>query len=167
MMARLRTNRPLTPLETIEAAQADPFDAMTESIMASTRQKWFVGTGDDVRAQLSAFAAQHGVDEIMVSPVAGAYEGETSEGRAQTLELLAAPRPSRPTDRHGLTCPFTASRARGRGHDTASRDGISLTKRRHLATESSARCGFATKGPTRRAHHGRFQRLWVRPRVRR
>ncbi|MDQ1112271.1 luciferase family oxidoreductase group 1 [Microbacterium testaceum] len=91
MMARLRTNRPLTPLETIEAAKADPFDAMTESIMASTRQKWFVGTGDDVRSQLSAFAAQHGVDEIMVSPVAGAYEGETSEGRAQTLELIAAP----------------------------------------------------------------------------
>jgi len=92
MMARLRTNRPLVPLETVEQAQAEPFDAMAESIMASTRQKWFVGTGADVQGQLAAFAAQHGVDEIMVSPVAGAYDGEaldTATGRAQTLELIA------------------------------------------------------------------------------
>lgn len=90
MMARLRTNRPMVPLETIEQAQAEPFDAMADSLMASTRSKWFVGTGDDVQGQLAAFAAQHGVDEIMVSPVAGAYDGEGSEGRVQTLELLAA-----------------------------------------------------------------------------
>lgn len=91
MMARLRTNRPLVPLETVEQAKADPFDAMAESIMASTRQKWFVGSGEDVQGQLAAFAAQHGVDEIMVSPVAGAYDGEASEGREQTLDLIAAP----------------------------------------------------------------------------
>ena len=90
MMARLRTNRPLVPLETVEQAKADPFDAMAESIMASTRQKWFVGSGAEVQGQLAAFAAQHGVDEIMVSPVAGAYEGEGAEGRTQTLELIAA-----------------------------------------------------------------------------
>jgi len=93
MMARLRTNRPLTPLETVEQAKADPFDAMAESIMASTRQKWFVGTGAQVSAELSAFAERHGVDEIMVAPVAGAYDGEsldTADGRVQTLELIAA-----------------------------------------------------------------------------
>ena len=92
MMARLRTNRPLVPLETVEQAKADPFDAMAESIMASTRQKWFVGTGDDVRAQLAEFAARYEVDEIMLSPVAGAYDGEpldSADGRAQTLELVA------------------------------------------------------------------------------
>lgn len=94
MMARLRTNRPLVPLETVEQAKADPFDAMAESIMSSTRAKWFIGTGDEVRAQLTAFAERHEVDEIMLSPVAGAYDGEsleTSEARAQTLELVAAP----------------------------------------------------------------------------
>lgn len=94
MMARLRTNRPLVPLETVEQAKADPFDAMAESIMASSRQKWFVGTGDDVRAQLADFAARYDVDEIMLSPVAGAYDGEALDvagGRAQTLELVAAP----------------------------------------------------------------------------
>ena len=81
------------PLETVEQAKADPFDAMAESIMASSRQKWFVGTGDDVRAQLAAFAAQYDVDEIMLSPVAGSYDGEpldSAGGRAQTLELVAA-----------------------------------------------------------------------------
>ncbi len=94
MMARLRTNRPLVPLETVEQAKADPFDAMAESIMSFTREKWFIGTGDEVRAQLTAFAERHEVDEIMLSPVAGAYDGEsleTSEARAQTLELVAAP----------------------------------------------------------------------------
>ena len=96
MMARLRTNRPLVPLETVEQAKAEPFDAMAESIMPSTRQKWFVGTGDDVRAQLTAFAARYDVDEIMLSPVAGAYDNEpldSADGRAQTLELVAAAAP--------------------------------------------------------------------------
>lgn len=94
MMARIRTGRPLTALETVEQAKADPFDAMAESMITSSRQKWFVGTGDDVQGQLAAFAAQYGVDEIMVSPVAGAYDGESldaSVGRAQTLELIASP----------------------------------------------------------------------------
>lgn len=92
MMARLRTNRPLTPLESIEQAKAEPFDAMADSLMASTRQKWFVGTGESVRAELADFATRWGVDEVMISPVAGAYDGEAldvSAARIQTLELLA------------------------------------------------------------------------------
>ena len=42
--------------------------------------------------QWLAFAQAHGVDEVMISPVAGAYDAEpmdTADGRAQTLELLA------------------------------------------------------------------------------
>ena len=42
---------------------------------------------------MAAFAARHGVDEVMISPVAAAYEGEPldgSAGRARTLELLVA-----------------------------------------------------------------------------
>ena len=61
--------------------------------MAGSRAKWFVGTGESVAAELTAFAARHGVDEVMISPIAGAYDGETTDaapGRAQTLELLAA-----------------------------------------------------------------------------
>ncbi|GAA1925168.1 LLM class flavin-dependent oxidoreductase [Microbacterium aoyamense] len=94
MMARLRTNRPLVALETVEQAIAGAadFDGMAESIMASSRSKWFVGTGETVRAELASFAAQHDVDEVMISPIAGSYDGEgmdAAPGRIQTLELLA------------------------------------------------------------------------------
>jgi len=96
MMARLRTNKPLTALETVEearAAMATEGDAVAESIMQSARQRWLVGTGPDVRSQVAEFAAAHGVDEVMISPVAGSFDGEAmdvSPGRLQTLELLAA-----------------------------------------------------------------------------
>ncbi|GAA1974600.1 MsnO8 family LLM class oxidoreductase [Microbacterium pumilum] len=95
MMARLRMSRPLIPVETVEQAiaGADEFDSLAESIMSSARANWFVGTGDSVAAELAAFAAQHGVDEVMLSPIAGAYDDEPMDaaaGRAQTLELLAA-----------------------------------------------------------------------------
>ena len=39
------------------------------------------------------FAARYGVDEVMISPVAGAFDGEPMDAalaRVQTLELLAA-----------------------------------------------------------------------------
>ena len=94
MMARLRTNRPLVPLETVEQAiaGADEFDGMAQSIMASARANWFVGTAAAVSAELAAFAARHEVDEVMISPIAGSYDDEPMDaatGRLQTLELLA------------------------------------------------------------------------------
>jgi len=94
MMARLRQNKPLVPLETVEQAQAaaSDFDALGDQIMAGARAKWFVGTGDSVRAELAEFAARYQVDEVMISPIAGAYDGESTDaaaGRTQTLELLA------------------------------------------------------------------------------
>ncbi|MEZ3160435.1 LLM class flavin-dependent oxidoreductase [Microbacterium sp. BWT-B31] len=94
MMARLRTNMPLVPLETVEQAKANrDFDGLAETIMAQARSRWFVGTGADAASALSSFAQQHGVDEVMISPVAAAYDGEPADaapGRIQTLELLAA-----------------------------------------------------------------------------
>lgn len=95
MTARLRTNRPLVPLETVEQsiAGAADFDGLGDSFMASARANWFVGTPEAVAGELRAFAAQHGVDEVMISPIAGSYDEEpmdASPGRAQTLELLAA-----------------------------------------------------------------------------
>jgi alkanesulfonate monooxygenase SsuD/methylene tetrahydromethanopterin reductase-like flavin-dependent oxidoreductase (luciferase family) len=95
MTARLRTNRPLIPLETVEAAQAGAADfaGLGESFMASARAKWFVGTAEAVASDLRSFAARHGVDEVMISPIAGSYENEPQDaapGRLQTLELLAA-----------------------------------------------------------------------------
>ena len=46
-----------------------------------------------MRAQVAEFAARYGVDEVMISPVAGAFDGEPMDAalaRVQTLELLAA-----------------------------------------------------------------------------
>jgi luciferase family oxidoreductase group 1 len=93
MMARLRTNKPLIPLETVEQAQAAPMDPIAESFVTSGRQRWFVGTGEQVAAEIASFANLHGVDEVMLSPVAGAFDAESRDaagGRAQTLELVAA-----------------------------------------------------------------------------
>ena len=93
MMARLRLNKPLIALETVEEAlAASPDDATTQTVEAA-RSRWFVGTGESVAAELQAFATKYGVDEVMISPVAGVYESEprdTAPGRTQTLELIAA-----------------------------------------------------------------------------
>lgn len=93
MMARLRGGRPLTALETVEgAAAAEASDSLATALLGALRERWFVGEGPDVRERLHAFAARHGVDEVMISPVGGAYEDEPMDaatGRLQTLELLA------------------------------------------------------------------------------
>jgi luciferase family oxidoreductase group 1 len=93
MMVRLRTNQPLVPLESIEVARsAPPLGVMADQIMAAARATWFVGTGDEVAAGLADLAVRTGVDEIMVSPIAGSFaeeEADAALGRAQSLTLLA------------------------------------------------------------------------------
>ncbi|MFK4762224.1 LLM class flavin-dependent oxidoreductase [Microbacterium sp. ZW T5_45] len=93
MMARLRLNQPLIALETVEQALAAEPDAATQQVVTAARERWFVGTGESVATEIAAFAERHGVDEVMLSPVAGALESEpldAATGRAQTLELIAA-----------------------------------------------------------------------------
>lgn len=94
MMARLRGNRPLIALETVEeAAAAEATDHLAAPLLDALRSRWFVGTGPEAQAALAAFAAQHGVDEVMVSPVSAAHDGEQPDAapaRIRTLELLAA-----------------------------------------------------------------------------
>lgn len=93
MMARLRLNQPLGALETVEEALAAETDATTDEVVQAARSRWFVGTGESVAAEVRGFAERHGVDEVMLSPVAGAYESEPKDsplGRAQSLELAAA-----------------------------------------------------------------------------
>lgn len=93
MMARLRGGRPLIALETVEeAAEAEAADRLATPLLDALRRRWFVGESAEVRSRLDEFAARHGVDEIMISPVAGAYAAEPMDaatGRLQTLELLA------------------------------------------------------------------------------
>jgi len=95
MTARLRTNKPLVALETVEHSLADAaeFAGLGDTFMASARATWFVGTAEAVASDLRSFASRHGVDEVMISPIAGSYENEPADaapGRLQTLELLAA-----------------------------------------------------------------------------
>lgn len=94
MMARLRTGRPLTPLETVEQAQeglASAADANEHTLIDGARASWFVGSRDRVRSELASFAARYDVDEIMLAPVAGSFASEpldATPGRTQTLEML-------------------------------------------------------------------------------
>ena len=91
-MARLRTNRPMRPLETVEEAQSAPADSIADELIAGMRRRWVIADAATAAAELRRFAERHGVDEVMVSPIAGAYEAEPTDaapGREQTLELLA------------------------------------------------------------------------------
>lgn len=92
MMARLRSGRPLVPIETVEqAAAAEQHDALGQPMRGAAQERWFVGTGEHVASTLRDFAARHGVDEIMISPVAGSSDDEPMDatiGRTRTLELL-------------------------------------------------------------------------------
>ena len=96
MMVRLRRGRPLTALETVEEASrglAEAADAEERQLIDAVRASWFVGSGAEVKAEIAAFASRYGVDEVMLSPVAGAYDAEPFDapgGRAQTLEQLAS-----------------------------------------------------------------------------
>lgn len=95
MMVRMRTNRPLAALETVEAARralAAEATGSDQRLADAVRANWFVGDPGTVRAQLAEFAGRYGVDEIMISPVAGEYEAASPDqapGRVRTLELLA------------------------------------------------------------------------------
>ncbi|MDN3310276.1 LLM class flavin-dependent oxidoreductase [Microbacterium oryzae] len=91
--ARLRTNKPMRPIETIDEVLAAPSDPLEDSLVQQGRARWFVGTAASVAAELRAFGAQHGVDEVMISPAAGSYEADpldAAPARLETIERLAA-----------------------------------------------------------------------------
>ena len=96
-MARLRTGLPMTAQETVEEAQTTPLPGPAESYASKTgstdpdRLKEVVDTPDNALEQLTAFAGRYGVDEVMIAPVAGAYDGEPIDrapGAEQTVRLL-------------------------------------------------------------------------------
>ena len=92
-MARLRTGTPLTALDTVEDAEAARLTEPQQDLVAGMSARWFIGEAGDVAERLTAFAQRFGVDEVMVSPSAGAFAGEPIDrapARERTLELLAA-----------------------------------------------------------------------------
>lgn len=92
-MARLRTNRPMRPLETVEEAAAAPADSIADELIAGMERRWIIADAPTAASEVRRLAERHGIDEVMVSPIAGAFESEptdTAPGREQTIELLAA-----------------------------------------------------------------------------
>lgn len=89
-MARLRAGRPMRALESVDEALAAAPDTAIDSMVAAMRRRWVIGAAEDAAAEVRQLAERHGVDEVMVSPIAGVYSGEGDVlGRARTLELLA------------------------------------------------------------------------------
>lgn len=92
MMARLRTNAEPTALPTVEESETLPLP-LAPADFAALRDTWFAGTAEAVAERLLAFAAEHGVDEVMVQPVAGAYAADPADRtitRQRALTELAA-----------------------------------------------------------------------------
>ena len=92
-MARLRTGTPLTALDTVEDAAAARLTEPQQDLVATMSARWFIGETGDVAERLTAFAQRFGVDEVMISPSAGASAADPIDrapARERTLELLAA-----------------------------------------------------------------------------
>ena len=90
MMARLRTGQPLGSLFTVEEA-AEIAPPMTADGFEMFTKPWFLGTIDQVATDIRALADQHGVDEVMVQPIAGAYADDPldrSPARERTVNQL-------------------------------------------------------------------------------
>lgn len=91
-MARLRLNRPMRPLETVDEALAAPADSDAEGLIAAMERRWVIADASGAASELRALADRHGIDEVMVAPISGSYAAEPADatpGREQTLELLA------------------------------------------------------------------------------
>jgi luciferase family oxidoreductase group 1 len=91
-MVALRTGQPLGPQPTIEEAQARGLPEEHRALAEQMAERWVVGTPEDAAKRVAELAATYGVDEVMLNPVAGAYD-ETRSDRAphreETLRLLA------------------------------------------------------------------------------
>ena len=91
-MVALRTGQPLTPQALVEEAEKQQLPPAHQELVDAMRERWVIGDPIGSRARIEALAAEHGVDEVMVHPVAGAWTGTDptrSTAREETLRLLA------------------------------------------------------------------------------
>ncbi|HET6966878.1 MAG TPA: LLM class flavin-dependent oxidoreductase [Ornithinibacter sp.] len=91
-MVALRTGMPLRPAQLVEDAEAEALAPAHEALAEEMLRRWVVDAPTGAAAQVTALAAEHGVDEVMVSPVAGAFAGSPADrapAREVTLRLLA------------------------------------------------------------------------------
>ena len=93
-MVALRTGGQLSAQRSVEQAELDVANLppLHAALLADMRESWVIGSPATAGARLQALASAHGVDEIMVNPVAAAVAGTdaaASPAREQTLRLLA------------------------------------------------------------------------------
>ncbi|MCS4275019.1 luciferase family oxidoreductase group 1 [Mycetocola sp. BIGb0189] len=92
MMARMRTNKPMTKGLTRDEAIAVELDPIEQSVVEGMRQNWIIGDADTVASRIQALADRFGVDEVMIAPATAedsATDLESAPARIRTLELLA------------------------------------------------------------------------------
>lgn len=90
-MLALRTGAPLTSQRLIEEAEHAALTPQDEEMAAAMTHRWIVGDPATARSQVAEVAAEFGVDEVMIHPVAGAYAADDparSPAREDTLRLL-------------------------------------------------------------------------------
>ncbi|MEJ3406137.1 LLM class flavin-dependent oxidoreductase [Rathayibacter sp. YIM 133350] len=91
-MARMRSGRPLTPLETVEQAQGAPADTAVSDLVTAMQRRWVIGSADAAADRIRDLTTRYGVDEVMISPIGASHDSEPLDGtagRERTLELLA------------------------------------------------------------------------------
>lgn len=92
-MARLRTGGTLAAQLTIEEARRTDLSPVEQDSVLEQSRRWLIGTAESVAERIRSLTTQYGVDEVMVSPVAGAFEADPIDSypaRVRSLELLAA-----------------------------------------------------------------------------
>ena len=91
-MVALRTGQPLRAQQLVEDAEKQDPSETYRDLMDAMRRRWVIGDAATARRRIEELAAEHGVDEVMVHPVAGAWTGTDptrSPAREETLRLLA------------------------------------------------------------------------------
>jgi luciferase family oxidoreductase group 1 len=91
-MLSLRTGGPLAPQLSVEAAEKVEVPAAHQPVLDAMRTRWVIDAAEEARARVADLAATYDVDEVMVHPVAAAYEGtepDAAPAREETLRLLA------------------------------------------------------------------------------
>ncbi|MFV0407534.1 MAG: LLM class flavin-dependent oxidoreductase [Propioniciclava sp.] len=91
-MLALRTGGTLGPQPLVEEAEQRGFQAHEQAMIPELTAPWIVGTPETAVARIRELATTFAVDEVMVQPVAGAFQGtpaDVAPAREQTLRLLA------------------------------------------------------------------------------
>ena len=90
-MLALRTGQPLAAQQTVEEAEQADLPGPHRDLVEAMRERWVIGDPATARKRVAELADEHGVDEVMVHPVAGAHAGtdpRRTPAREETLRLL-------------------------------------------------------------------------------